>query len=82
MFKTIAKIAGIYAVAEIAFHLGEGFMIGYLNDTHPEVGEEIHNMIEYEIENKTVRPYTRLMLRLVLIGENIGNDTIKHLFDE
>lgn len=82
MFKTIAKIAGVYAVAEIVFHLGEGYMIGYLNSKHPEVGEEIHNVIEDGIENKTVGPYTRLMLRLVLIGENIGNNTIKEIFEE
>lgn len=71
--KTIIMIAGIYAVAEIAFHLGEGYAFGYVTKAAPEVGKAFHDHNKAGAEGTQLSWYRRMMLKLVLAGEEIWN---------
>ena len=74
MFKTIIKIAGIYALTEFAFQLGKGRMLRVVKSENPEVGEIIYNRVVAAANNETSSLFCRAMGGAILLGEDVDVD--------
>ena len=71
MLKTIVKLVGVYAVAEIGFCLGKGYMIGSVRKHHPEIGESYADAIKKMTEDKNGSLLQRMVGQCTWFGINL-----------